>query len=262
MVQGPTLEEMPEVRQISRVEAARLWLSGRDPNSETKHRDVTSGGLRAAVLGAGDGLITNVSLVLGVAGASAGVSTVRLAGTAGLLAGAFSMAAGELVSVRAQREMAERELQVERQELAEEPDAERRELAAMYRARGVPADDAETVARILSANDRVALDTHARLELGIDPESPGNPLKASVYSFLSFCIGAILPLLPWFFAKGARAVVASIVIGAIAALLLGALIGSMAGRSVARTALRQLAVAVVAAGITYGVGTLFGVSTH
>jgi VIT1/CCC1 family predicted Fe2+/Mn2+ transporter len=172
------------------------------------------------------------------------------------------MAAGELVSVRAQKELAERELQVERQELADEPEAERRELAAMYRARGVPARDADTVARILSANDRVALDTHARLELGIDPDQPGNPSRASLFSFLSFTVGAILPLIPWFFAQGAAAVAGSIVIGAVAALVLGALIGSLAGRSVYHTAIRQLAVAVVAAGVTFGVGSLLGVSTH
>jgi VIT1/CCC1 family predicted Fe2+/Mn2+ transporter len=247
---------------MSRLSAARVWVSGRDPNSETRHRDIKSGGLRAAVLGAGDGLITNVSLVLGVAGASVDAATVRLAGTAGLLAGAFSMAAGELVSVRAQKELAEKELQVERQELADQPDAERRELAAMYRARGVPADDADTVARILSAESQLALDTHARLELGIDPDEPGNPVKASVFSFLSFTIGAILPLLPWFFTSGTKALVISIVVGAIAALLLGAFIGAMAGRSVVKTALRQLAVASVAAGVTYAVGHLFGVSAH
>lgn len=245
---------------IGKMGAVRLWLSGRDPDSTTRHRDVKSGGARAAVLGAGDGLITNVSLVLGVAGASANASTVRLAGVAGLLAGAFSMAAGELVSMRAQQELAQRELQVERQELADEPEAELRELAAMYRARGVPADDAMTVARILSSNEHLALDTHARLELGIDPEEAGAPVKAAVFSFVAFTIGAILPLMPWFFTGGGSAVVASIIIGAAAALLLGAFIGSMAGRSVAGTALRQLAVAVLASGVTFGVGHLLGVA--
>src|SRR3984957_16211744 len=150
------------LRRPSRRAAVRYWLTGRDPTSVTRHRDVRGGGARAAVLGAGDGLITNVSLVLGVAGASTNGSTVRLAGVAGLLAGAFSMAAGEVVSIRAQNELLQRELQVEREELADEPEAERRELAAMYRARGVPASDAETVARILSATDSVALDTPAR----------------------------------------------------------------------------------------------------
>lgn len=205
-------------------------------------------------------MLTNVSLVLGVAGASPGPSTVRLAGVAGLLAGAFSMAAGELVSIRAQQELAQRELQVERQELADEPEAERRELAGMFRARGLSHDEADTVSRILSANDAVAFDTHARMELGIDPNASGMAERAAVLSFISFSIGAVLPLLPWFFTQGMAAVVASVVIGAFAALALGAMIGAFAGRSVPRTALRQLAVAVVAAGITFGVGHLLGVS--
>jgi VIT1/CCC1 family predicted Fe2+/Mn2+ transporter len=206
-------------------------------------------------------LLTNVSLVLGVAGASPGPSTVRLAGVAGLLAGAFSMAAGELVSVRAQHELTQRELQVERQELRDEPEAERRELAGMFRARGLSPADADTVSRILSANDAVAFDTHARMELGIDPTAGGMAERAAVLSFISFSIGALLPLFPWFFTKGTPAVVASIVIGGLAALALGAMIGALAGRSIPRTALRQLVVAVVAAGITFGVGHLLGVST-
>lgn len=243
----------------TKLAAALTWLSGRDPNSTTRHRDIKSGGARAAVLGAGDGLITNISLVLGVAGATSNASTVRLAGVAGLLAGAFSMAAGELVSTRAQRELAQRELAVERQELAEEPEAELRELAAMYRARGVPPKDAMTVARILSANEHVALDTHARLELGIDPEEFGAPVKAAVFSFVSFTVGAILPLFPWFFTHGRTGVIESVIIGAVAALLLGALIGFMAGRSIVGTALRQLLVAVLAAAVTFGVGHLLGV---
>ena len=258
----PSLESMQTgLQEPSRLTAVKLWLSGRDPNSTSRHRDVKSGGTRAAVLGAGDGLLTNVSLVLGVAGASTNASTVRLAGVAGLLAGAFSMAAGELVSVRAQQEMTARELQVERQELAEDSEGEMRELAAMYRARGVPDDDAMTVARILSANENVALDTHARLELGIDPEDYGSPVKASVFSFVSFTIGALLPLFPWFFTGGTTAVVLSIVIGAISALLLGAFIGAMAGRSVIGTALRQLVVAAIAAAVTFGVGHGLGTAT-
>src|ERR1700733_6487512 len=128
------------------------WFATRQLGRATRHRDVQGNASRAVVLGAGDGLITNVSLILGIAGASTNGSTVRLVGIAGLLAGAFSMAAGELVSVRAQHELMQRELQVEREEIAEEPDAERRELAAMYRARGVPPEDADTVARILSAS--------------------------------------------------------------------------------------------------------------
>lgn len=141
--------------------ALTAWVTGGDMHNHTRHRNVQGGASRAAVLGAGDGLITNVSLILGVAGASTDASTVRLAGVAGLPAGAFSMAAGELVSVRAQDELVQRELDVERQEIAEHPNAERRELAAIYRSQGVSPEDAETVASILSRYDQVAFDTHA-----------------------------------------------------------------------------------------------------
>jgi vacuolar iron transporter family protein len=236
------------------------WLTGSKPGG-SRHRDVQGGTQRATVLGAGDGLLTNLSLVLGVAGASTNASAVRLAGVAGLLAGAFSMAAGELVSVRAQQEMVEREVDVERHELTDDPEGELRELTAMYQAQGLSAEDAGTVARILSSNPDVALDTHARLELGVDPEAPGSAARAAVSSFLSFSVGAILPLFPWFFVQGSAAVIASVIIGAVAALALGAAIGAMAGRSVVGTALRQLAVAAVAAAVTYTVGSLLGVST-
>ena len=252
-----TAEKTPPAR---RAAAIGRWLTG-GRSGGSRHRDVQGGTTRAAVLGAGDGLLTNLSLVLGVAGASTNASAVRLAGVAGLLAGAFSMAAGELVSVRAQQEMVDREVQVERQELAEDPEGERRELAGMYRAQGLSAEDADTVSRILSANPDIALDTHARLELGVDPRAPGSAWRAAVTSFLSFSVGAILPLFPWFFTEGSGAVIASVIIGAIAALALGAAIGAMSGRSVVRTAVRQLAVAAVAAAVTYGVGSLLGVST-
>jgi VIT1/CCC1 family predicted Fe2+/Mn2+ transporter len=225
----------------------------------TRHRDVQGNAGRAAVLGAGDGLLTNISLILGVAGANPGPGTVRLAGVAGLLAGAFSMAAGELVSVRAQDELVEHEVDVERRELAEDPDAERKELAAMYRARGVSEPDAKTVADILMANDAVALDTHSRLELGIDPDQPASANQAALASFFSFALGALLPLLPWFFLTGTSAVVTSIAIGTVAALGLGAVIGAFTARGKLRTAFRQLGAAAIAAAVTYGVGALLGV---
>lgn len=248
--------ETPPARHFT---AIGRWLVGGTPGS--RHRDVQGGTQRAAVLGAGDGLLTNLSLVLGVAGASTNASTVRLAGVASLLAGAFSMAAGELVSVRAQQEMVEREVQVERQELADDPEGERQELAGMYQAQGLSAEDASTVARILSAHPDIALDTHARLELGVDPQAPSSAWQAAVMSFLSFSVGAILPLFPWFFAEGSSAVIASIIIGGLAALALGAAIGFMSGRNVLGTAVRQLAVAAIAAAVTYSVGHLLGVST-
>jgi len=252
-----TAKENPPAQRAASV---GRWLNLGRPRS-SRHRDVQGGTTRATVLGAGDGLLTNLSLVLGVAGASTNASAVRLAGVAGLLAGAFSMAAGELVSVRAQQEMVDREVAVERAELADDPEGERRELAGMYRAQGLSADDADTVARILSANPDVALDTHARLELGIDPQAPGSAWRAAISSFLAFSVGAILPLFPWFFTEGPAAVIASVIIGAIAALALGATIGFMSGRNVLGTAVRQLAVAAVAAAVTYGVGSLLGVST-
>lgn len=251
----PTATDRPPRQRL----AQRLGLSRKARTS--RHRDVQGNSTRAAVLGAGDGLITNVSLVLGVAGASAAGPAVRVAGLAGLLAGAFSMAAGELVSVRAQDEMARREIDVESEELRSEPEEEQRELAAMYRARGVSEEDAVIVARILSADHSVALDTHARLELGIDPDAVGSAGAAGVSSFFSFAIGALLPLLPWFFISGSGAVVASILIGAAAAVALGASIGALTGRGMLRTAARQLAAATVAAGVTYGVGALIGAHT-
>jgi VIT1/CCC1 family predicted Fe2+/Mn2+ transporter len=241
--------------------SVRSRVFNRTPIRTTRHRDVQGNATRAALLGAGDGLITNVSLILGIAGASTNGSTVRLVGIAGLLAGAFSMAAGELVSVRAQHELLQRELQVEREELADEPEAERRELAALYRARGVPPQDADTVARILSATASVALDTHARLELGIDPDAQGGAGQAGAASFIAFGMGALLPLLPWFFAHGGGAVIASVIIGAVSSLILGAVVGSLTERGAVVTAVRQLVVVAVAAGVTYGVGALIGVST-
>ena len=150
------------------------------------------------------------------------------------------------------------EIDVERAELADDPVGEQRELAAMYRARGVTPADADTVARILMAVPDVALDTHVRLELGVDPDDPGSSREAAAVSFLSFSLGAVLPLLPWFFSSGLAAVIASVVIGASAALALGAAIGWFSGQGIWRTAGRQLLAATVAASVTYGVGRLLG----
>jgi vacuolar iron transporter family protein len=223
-----------------------------------RHRDVQASGARAAVLGAGDGLLTNVSLVLGVAGASPPAATVRLAGLAGLLAGAFSMAAGELVSVRAQEELVDREVAVERQELADDPQGEQLELAQIYEGKGLPHDQATTVAAILMSNSGVALDSHARLELGVGPDEPHSARQAAAASFFSFSLGAFIPLFPWLLWSGSSAIIASIVLGAFAALALGATIGTFTGAGVTRTAVRQLVAAIVAATVTYTVGRLLG----
>ena len=244
--------------RMDSVEVNVIEGSGRHRHG--RHRDVAANGARAAVLGAGDGLITNVSLVLGVAGAHPSAATVRLAGLAGLLAGAFSMAAGELVSVRAQEELVDHEVNVEKGEIADDPRGEQVELAQMYEHQGLAHDDAEKVAAILMSKPDVALDAHARLELGVDPEEPPSARKAALASFVSFSFGAFIPLFPWLFWSGTGAIVASIALAAVAALALGAMIGSFTGAGVVRTALRQLLAATVAAAVTYTVGSLLGPS--
>jgi VIT1/CCC1 family predicted Fe2+/Mn2+ transporter len=231
-----------------------------EAHGDHTHRDVKAGTARAAVFGMSDGLVSNVSLILGVAGASPAAGVVRLAGMAGLLAGAFSMAAGEYISVQAQRELLERELEVERRELELNPEMERRELAGIYRSRGLDADLADEVAAQLSSDPVVALEAHAREELGIDPADLGSSEAAAVSSFASFTLGAFIPLSPWLVSEGTAAIVASVVLGALAALLVGALLAGFTGRSMVRSAIRQLLVATVAANITCGVGAALGVA--
>jgi vacuolar iron transporter family protein len=233
-----------------------------DPSAsgEHHHRDIQAGGARAAVFGVSDGLVTNVSLILGVAGAHPGGTIVRLTGLAGLVAGAFSMAAGELVSMQAQRELFQRELEVERQALRRRPDQERRELTAIYEHRGIEPGLARELAGRMMRDPDLALETHAREELGISPDDLGAPWLAAASSFVTFALGALLPLLPWLFGSGNGAVLASVAIGGVAALVVGAALGVFTGRSVLRSAGRQLVLAAVAAAATYGIGRLVGVS--
>jgi len=226
------------------------------------HRDVQGGGARAAVFGVSDGLVTNVSLILGMAGAHPSTGIVRLAGLAGLIAGAFSMAAGEYVSMRAHTELVQRELDVERTSLRRSPQTEREELRAIYESRGIAPGLAGELVDEMMQNEDLALETHAREELGVDPEHLGSPVQAAVASFVTFGAGAVLPLLPWFFAGGTGAALASVVIGALAALTVGAILGVFTSRSVVRSALRQLLVVVVAAGVTYGIGRAIGTGVH
>jgi len=235
---------------------------GDDRDVGHHHRNVQAGGARAAVFGVSDGLVTNVSLILGVAAAQPGGTFVRLTGLAGLVAGSFSMAAGEYVSMQAQRELLERELDVERQALRRNPEMERAELAAIYERRGIdPTLARELVAELMSDPD-TALETHAREELGINPGALGSPVEAALASFVAFAFGALLPLLPWFFTSGTAAVVASVVIGVVASLAVGWFLGVFTGRSRARSALRQLFVAGVASAVTYGIGRAVGAGTH
>ena len=222
------------------------------------HRNVAGGPARAAVFGASDGLVTNVSLVLGVAGAEASGGLVRLAGLAGLVAGAISMAAGEYISMKAQSELLEHEVEMERTELSRHPAAEEAELASLYVKRGISERLAKEVASEVMADPERALQAHAREELGVDLETLSSPWKVAVSSMAAFICGAIIPLLPWFFYGGAIAVGLSLTLSAIGALGFGLALGTLTGRSRAWSAARQLLIASLAAGITFAVGSAVG----
>jgi VIT1/CCC1 family predicted Fe2+/Mn2+ transporter len=227
---------------------------------EHHHRDISGGGARAAVFGISDGLVSNTSLVLGIAGAGAGSSLARLAGLAGLLGGAFSMAAGEYISMRAQSELFQREIEIERREIERRPEGEMRELVHLYESRGMPADLARQVAQQMMADPATALETHAREELGIDPSATGKPMQAAVSSFVTFGVGALMPLLPFFFLHGSAATLAVVVLVGVAALVVGGLLSIFTGRGLWFSAIRQLAICAAAGAITYGVGAAIGVS--
>lgn len=223
-----------------------------------EHRGVQGGQARAAVFGVSDGLVSNVALILGVAAAGSDADTVILAGLTGLLAGAASMAAGEYVSVKAQAELVEREIEIERVSIAEDPEMEQRELAAIYRKRGLDASEADTLASAVMADPEVALDVHAREELGVDPDETGDPAGAAIASFAAFTIGAVLPLIPWFFLEGTAATILSVAVGIIASAIVGVTLASFTKRSAVRTAARQVGFAVGACLLTFAIGSLFG----
>jgi vacuolar iron transporter family protein len=223
------------------------------------HRNVQGGGARAAVFGVSDGLVSNVALILGMAGAHAATGTVRLAGIAGLMAGAFSMAAGEYVSMRAQSELMQRELDVERQALRHEPEDERRELASIYEGRGLDPSLAAELSAKMMRDPELALETHAREELGFAPGQTGNPVQAAASSFVSFGLGAFVPLLPWLLTSGTPATLWSVVLSAVGALVVGASLAHFTRRPWAWSAVRQLLISGLAAGVTYGIGHAIGV---
>jgi VIT1/CCC1 family predicted Fe2+/Mn2+ transporter len=227
------------------------------------HRDVTGGWLRPAVFGAMDGLVSNFALMAGVAGgtaaaATAGRSAIVLAGLAGLAAGAFSMAAGEYTSVASQSELAEAEFENERIELHRNPEAEAREFAEIWVARGVDRGLAEEVSRQLGRNPEAALEVHAREELGLAPGELPNPWLAAGSSFAAFTVGALIPVLPYLF--GVQTLLWSAILSIIGLFGAGALVSRVTARSWWFSGLRQLFVGVLAAAVTYGVGTLVGTS--
>ena len=232
---------------------------GGSPHDEHHHRDVQGGTARAAVFGVSDGLVSNVGLILGVAGANPAPSIVRLAGLAGLVAGAISMAAGEYNSMRVQAELLERELELERIELRRNPEYETAELAEVYRSRGMAPEQARELAETVMSDPEVALEAHAREELGLDPEQLGSPLGAAAWSFASFSFGALVPLVPWFVGSGLVATLASLVAAVALAVAVGIAIARFTGRPALRTAARQVVFTVVPAALTYAVGALVGV---
>jgi VIT1/CCC1 family predicted Fe2+/Mn2+ transporter len=226
---------------------------------EGRHRAASGNALRAAVLGANDGLLSNFSLVMGVAGAQVSADTVLVTGLAGLLAGAGSMAMGEWVSVQSARELAGHQIEIEARELEEIPDEEREELALIYEAKGLGAEQARELAARQIADGSTALDTLAREELGIDPdELGGSAAVAAGTSFVLFAIGAILPVIPYFALTGTTAVVVSAALSVVGLFAIGALITLFTGRGVMRSGGRQVLIGSAAAALTYAVGRLIG----
>lgn len=230
------------------------------PEAHAGHRQVAGGLARAAVFGMSDGLTSNVLLVIGFAGSGVDSSVVRLAGVAGAVAGAISMAAGEWISISAQNELVVRELEVERRELGRNAEAEQRELAGMYRDHGMQDATAEQAARDVMRDPERALTVHVREELGVDPHDLPSAWKAAALSFLCFVAGAVLPVIPWFGGSGNGAAVASVLIGIAAAAGLGFAIGQFAEKNRLWSATRQVLILLVACVATYAIGKALGVS--
>jgi len=272
----------PETASIAADERehAEIWEQLSDPGFQSKgsrrhqtrqeawHKSGRSGTLRAAVFGANDGLVSNLSLVMGVAGAAAGLVTaaaagnqlIVLAGVAGLLAGAFSMAAGEYISMQSQRELFENQIAMEREEMRVMPDEEERELAAIYRSKGLPAADAARVAAHLMKDPVKALDSKVREELGLDPDELGSPWGAALSSFIAFAAGAVVPLAPFLLSTGVPALLAALGLSFLALFVVGALVSLVTGRGLLFSGARQVAIGAIAAAVTFGVGTAIGVN--
>ncbi len=255
-------EERQHGRLVREMAATAGGLGGASiAKLEGRHASVGGNALRAAVLGANDGLVSNLSLVMGVAGAVPEGRLVLITGLAGLLAGAISMALGEWLSVQSSRELYERQIGIEAEELAAAPEEEAAELALIYAAKGLPADQARAMAERTIAQGPAALDALVREELAIDPaELGGSAWTAAIASFVLFAIGAVIPVAPFMVASGMTAVWGSVAASAVGLFVIGAAITLMTGRSVLYSGARQLLFGLAAAAVTYGVGWLFGVS--
>jgi vacuolar iron transporter family protein len=225
-----------------------------------QHKSYAGGTLRAGVFGVNDGLVSNTCLVMGVAGAGTSASVILLTGVAGLLAGAFSMAAGEFISMLSQKEMFQHQISQEKDELERYPKEEAEELALIYEARGIPLKEARGVASHLIANPEKALDALTREELGLNPDELGSPVGAAVSSFITFSIGASLPLIPYVFGLSRDGILIASLISGTALFVVGAALSLFSGRSAFIGGARMLAIGAVAAAATYFIGSLFGAS--
>ncbi len=259
---GMAREERSHARVLRAIAAGTGGIQGPTvARMEGRHRGMAGNALRAAVLGVNDGLVSNLSLVMGVAGAQLSSQAILVTGFAGLLAGAGSMALGEWLSVQSSRELYERQIDVEAREIDERPEEEAEELSLIYQAKGLSEDEAEDLARRLLADKDTALDTLAREELGIDPgELGGSAWQAAATSFVLFILGAIVPVLPFLFASGNAAVGASLAVSSVGLFAIGAAITLLTGRGVLWSGMRQLLFGLVAAALTFSIGRLLGVS--
>ncbi len=222
-----------------------------------RHKNYGSGTLRAGVFGVNDGLVSNTCLVMGVAGAGTSASVILLTGVAGLLAGAFSMGAGEFISMLSQKEMFEHQIGQEKDELERYPKEEAEELALIYAARGIPIKEARHVANHLIQNPEKALDTLSREELGLNPDELGSPMGAAISSFLTFSVGASLPLIPYVFGLSAHGILIASLISGTALFCVGAALSLFSGRNAFLGGVRMLAIGSAAAAATYYIGSLF-----
>ncbi len=256
-------QERSHARVLSRMSGAvrTAWNGAAYASLEGRHGAGGGNALRAAVLGANDGLVSNLSLVMGVAGAAFSQHTVLVTGLAGLIAGACSMAMGEWLSVQSSRELYQKQIATEADELAQVPDEEQEELVLIYQSKGMDRATAEQTAERMMANKDAALDTLAREELGVNPQDlGGSAWAAAVSSLVVFAVGAVFPVVPFLFLHGGSAVIASLAFSAAALFAIGALTSIFTGRSALLTGLRQVAIGLAAAAITYGLGRLLGVS--
>ncbi len=255
-------DEKSHARLLSMASQSSGGLSGGSvAQLEGRHKAGGGNALRAAVLGANDGLVSILSLTMGVAGATNSRPDILIAGMAGVLAGAGSMALGEWLSVQSSRELYEHQIKIEAEEIAANPEEEQEELALIYQSKGLPEDRAKELAAHMMADKGSILDTLAREELGIDPEElGGSAYEAAITSFFLFAFGALFPMLPYFFWSGTLAIVLSLVISAIGLFIIGSAITLMTGRSVLFSGTRQVLVGIIAAALTYGIGRLIGVS--